>query len=107
MVSRYRKWLSAFLLADLRQVPMQELQACCDGFLFAGGRPNIHTEEYGHAETPANGNFDLARDASVLPLIQACIASGQPTFGICRGFQEVAVAMSTRCVPKYAICRAG
>ncbi|WP_236638119.1 gamma-glutamyl-gamma-aminobutyrate hydrolase family protein [Mangrovicoccus ximenensis] len=35
----------------------------------------------------------LPRDAIALPLIRACVERGQPILGICRGFQEVNVAM--------------
>jgi putative glutamine amidotransferase len=79
--------------ADPRFVSIDELLATCDGFLLTGGRPNVHPEEYGEAATEAHGAFDRARDAIVLPLIQACVERGQPFFGICRGFQEVNVAM--------------
>ena len=79
--------------SDPALVSVAELLELCDGFLLTGGRPNIHPEEYGEAETPAHGAFDRARDAVTLPLIRACVARGQPVFGICRGFQEVNVAM--------------
>jgi len=74
-------------------IAIQELMAICDGFLFTGGRPNIHPEEYGHAVTEAHGEFDRDRDGIALPLIRACIQAGQPVLGICRGFQEFNVAM--------------
>ena len=46
---------------DLARV--EDLLEVCDGFLLTGGRPNVHPEEYGHAETEAHGAFDRARDA--------------------------------------------
>ena len=79
--------------ADPRFVTVKELMATCDGFLFTGGRPNVHPEEYGERETEAHGAFDRARDAITLPLIRACVENGQPFLGVCRGFQEVNVAM--------------
>lgn len=79
--------------ADPRLVSVAELLEVCDGFLLTGGRPNVHPSEYGQEETPAHGAFDRARDAITLPLIRACVDRGQPFFGICRGFQEVNVAM--------------
>ncbi len=79
--------------ADPRLVSVPELLGACDGFLLTGGRPNVHPEEYGEAETPAHGAFDRCRDAITLPLIRACVERGQPFLGICRGFQEVNVAM--------------
>lgn len=79
--------------ADPSLVSVNELLATCDGFLLTGGRPNVHPEEYGEAETLAHGAFDRGRDAVVLPLVRACMERGQPFFGVCRGFQEVNVAM--------------
>lgn len=70
-----------------------QLMDLCDGFLFTGGRPNIHPEEYGHEETEAHGTFDRDRDRLALPLIRACVEKGQPILGVCRGFQEFNVAM--------------
>jgi putative glutamine amidotransferase len=78
---------------DPKLVSVAELMEVCDGFLLTGGRPNVHPEEYGEAETPAHGAFDRARDAITLPLVRACVERGQPFFGVCRGFQEVNVAM--------------
>lgn len=79
--------------SDPRLLQVEELLAACDGFLLTGGRPNVHPSEYGEEETPAHGAFDRNRDAIVLPLIRACVERGQPFFGICRGFQELNVAM--------------
>ena len=79
--------------ADPRFVSVDELLETCDGFLLTGGRPNVHPEEYGEAATEAHGAFDRARDAIALPLVRACVDRGQPFLGVCRGFQEVNVAM--------------
>jgi putative glutamine amidotransferase len=81
-------------------VSIEELMAACDGFVFTGGRPNVHPEEYGEEETAAHGAFDRCRDAVTLPLIRACVENGQPIFGICRGFQEVNVAMGGTLYPE-------
>ncbi|MDP4989715.1 MAG: gamma-glutamyl-gamma-aminobutyrate hydrolase family protein, partial [Marivita lacus] len=48
--------------ADPRFLSVNELLEVCDGFLLTGGRPNVHPEEYGEAETEAHGAFDRARD---------------------------------------------
>lgn len=79
--------------ADPELVSVEELMEICDGFVFTGGRANVHPDNYGEAETEAHGAFDRARDAITLPLIRACIEAGQPILGLCRGFQEVNVAM--------------
>jgi len=79
--------------ADPRYASTAELLEIFDGFLFTGGRPNVHPEEYGETPTEAHGAFDRCRDAVSLPLIRACVDRGQPILGVCRGFQEVNVAM--------------
>lgn len=86
--------------ADPAHVTVEELLEVCDGFLFTGGRPNVHPDEYGEAETEAHGEFDRARDAITLPLIRSCVDRGQPIFGVCRGFQEVNVAMGGTLYPE-------
>ena len=79
--------------SDPRFVAVDELLEACDGFLLTGGRPNVHPEEYGETPTAAHGQFDRARDSITLPLVRACLDRGQPVLGICRGFQEVNVAL--------------
>ena len=79
---------------------IDELRDSCAGFIFTGGRPNVHPEEYGEEATDAHGTFDRNRDRLVLPLIQACVAAGQPIMGICRGFQEVNVAFGGSLYPE-------
>lgn len=86
--------------ADPRYVSVPELMAACSGFLFTGGRPNVHPEEYGEEETAAHGAFDRARDAITLPLVRACAERGQPFLAVCRGFQEVNVAMGGTLYPE-------
>ena len=79
---------------------MEELLETFDGFLLTGGRPNVHPNEYGESATEAHGAFDRARDAITLPLVRACVERGQPFLGICRGFQEVNVAMGGTLYPE-------
>lgn len=86
--------------ADPALLDLADLLDCCDGFLLTGGRPNVHPEEYGEAATPAYGDFDRARDQIVLPLVRACVERGQPFLGVCRGFQEVNVAMGGSLYPE-------
>ncbi|MBX9595412.1 MAG: gamma-glutamyl-gamma-aminobutyrate hydrolase family protein [Roseomonas sp.] len=64
-----------------------------DGLMLTGSRSNVHPDHYqgpAHAEgTPE----DVARDSTTLPLIRAAIAAGLPVLAICRGFQELNVAL--------------
>lgn len=92
--------LPLIIPTDPRFVKIEDLLETCDGFLFTGGRPNVHPEEYGEAPTPAHGDFDRCRDAVSLPLIRACVERGQPILGVCRGFQEVNVAFGGTLYPE-------
>ncbi|WP_170331510.1 gamma-glutamyl-gamma-aminobutyrate hydrolase family protein [Ruegeria arenilitoris] len=92
--------LPLLIPSDPRYVTVEELLEVCDGFLLTGGRPNVHPEEYGEDATEAHGEFDRARDAITLPLVRACVERGQPFMGICRGFQEVNVAMGGTLYPE-------
>jgi putative glutamine amidotransferase len=85
--------LPVIIPSDPRFVSVAELLDLCDGFLLTGGRPNVHPQEYGEEETVEHGSFDRSRDAVTLPLVRACVERGQPFLGICRGFQEVNVAL--------------
>ena len=92
--------LPVIIPTDPRFVSTAELQEACDGIVFTGGRANVHPEEYGEEPTEAHGTFDRARDAVVLPLIRALVDRGQPFLAICRGFQEVNVAMGGSLYPE-------
>jgi len=69
------------------------LIARLDGIILTGSRSNVQPRLYQgppHAEgTPE----DAKRDATTLRLIRAAIAAGIPVFAICRGLQELNVAL--------------
>lgn len=92
-VAQVAEAIPLMIPADPRFLSVEELLETCDGFLLTGGRANVHPEEYGEAATAAHGAFDRARDSITLPLVRACVERGQPFLGLCRGFQEVNVAM--------------
>ena len=64
-----------------------------DGVLASGARSNVHPSLYGREATEADGPFDPGRDATSLPLIRRAIDRGVPLFAICRGIQELNVAL--------------
>ncbi len=88
------------LPANPAHVSVEDALSVCSGFILPGGRPNVHPEEYGHEETEAHGAFDRDRDRLVLPLIREAVARGVPVLGLCRGFQEMAVAFGSTLHPE-------
>ena len=99
-VSEVSHCLPVVIPSDPRLVSVDELLESFDGFVLTGGRPNVHPEEYGEEWTEAHGQPDRNRDAITLPLVRACVQRGQPFLGICRGFQEVNVAMGGSLYPE-------
>jgi putative glutamine amidotransferase len=63
-----------------------------DGLLITGAPSNVAPSLYG-ATARSGTELDPARDAITLPLLQAAIARGTPVLAICRGFQELNVAL--------------
>lgn len=64
-----------------------------DGILVTGSRSNVNPQLYGGEATEANGPYDPDRDATTLPLLKRVIERGVPVFAICRGIQELNVAL--------------
>lgn len=64
-----------------------------DGVLLTGSRSNVHPSHYGAPATPKAEPHDPRRDAVTLPLIAAALRRGVPLFAICRGMQELNVAL--------------
>jgi putative glutamine amidotransferase len=64
-----------------------------DGLLVSGSATNVHPSLYGKEARESDGPFDPARDATSLPLIRRAIERGIPMLAICRGIQELNVAL--------------
>jgi putative glutamine amidotransferase len=64
-----------------------------DGILMTGAVSNVHPPHYGEDASVDHEPYDHDRDAMTLKLIRAVIDRGMPLFCICRGFQELNVAM--------------
>jgi len=71
---------------------IDDILAAVDGLLFTGAPSNIAPIHYGGTNRPGT-ELDVARDATTLPLLRAAIARGTPVLAICRGFQELNVAL--------------
>ena len=63
-----------------------------DGLLFTGAPSNVAPGHYGQGARPGTEQ-DEVRDATTLPLLRAAIERGKPLLAICRGFQELNVAL--------------
>jgi putative glutamine amidotransferase len=64
-----------------------------DGVYLTGAGSNIDPALYGQDNETPNKTQDRDRDLFDLPLIRAALARGLPIFGICRGMQEINVAL--------------
>jgi putative glutamine amidotransferase len=64
-----------------------------DGILLTGSRSHVAPRHYGGTDAADDAPHDHARDATTLPLIRAAIARGIPVLAICRGMQELNVAL--------------
>ncbi len=81
-------------------IDIAEITAFADGILFPGGYSNIERHRYGLPDAPASEHQDPARDAVTLSLLPAAIASGLPLMCICRGLQELNVALGGTLYPR-------
>lgn len=72
---------------------VDQLVGMLDGLLLPGGRANVQPHHYGGPAFPDDEIIDPGRDGVVLRLIPAAIEAGVPVFGICRGIQEMNVAL--------------
>jgi putative glutamine amidotransferase len=64
-----------------------------DGIMFNGSPSNVAPMCYGADFDATPDLHDPARDATTLPLIRAALDRGMPILGICRGMQELNVAL--------------
>lgn len=69
------------------------LLAAVDGLLFTGSPSNVEPHRYGGEPSIEGTLHDPHRDATTLPLITAARDAGVPILALCRGFQELNVAL--------------
>ncbi|WP_037586485.1 gamma-glutamyl-gamma-aminobutyrate hydrolase family protein [Stenoxybacter acetivorans] len=64
-----------------------------DGLYLTGAYSDIEPHHYRDQSADDDALRDPARDNTTLPLIRTAVDMGLPVFGICRGLQEVNVAL--------------
>lgn len=74
-----------------------------DGLLVPGSPSNVHPSHYDGGESETPDLHDLDRDHTTLPLIRAAIARGVPLLAICRGIQELNVALGGSLIQRVHI----
>lgn len=73
--------------------PVDDVIERLDGIVLTGGRSNVEPHHYGGAPFRHDTMRDPLRDSTTLPLARKSIERGLPIFGICRGIQEINVAL--------------
>ncbi|MFM7120134.1 MAG: gamma-glutamyl-gamma-aminobutyrate hydrolase family protein [Gammaproteobacteria bacterium] len=73
-------------------VDLDQLLAGVDGVFLPGSASNVHPARYG-VHDPAPLEPDLQRDELTFRLIERVLALGIPLFAVCRGMQELNVAL--------------
>jgi putative glutamine amidotransferase len=64
-----------------------------DGILLTGSPSNVEPHHYGGAPSRPGTLHDPHRDGTTLPLIRTAVAEGVPILALCRGHQELNVAL--------------
>lgn len=64
-----------------------------DGLMLTGSPSNVHPSQYDTPASPEAEPYDRPRDATTLPIIRAALDHDVPLLAICRGFQELNVAL--------------
>ena len=79
-----------FPMADADDLPT--LLPLVDGVLLTGSPSNVEPTHFGEPGLPTE-ILDPRRDHLTMALVRAAIGAGTPLFGVCRGLQEINVAL--------------
>jgi putative glutamine amidotransferase len=81
------------IAAPVEPAEIDALLAHADGLLLTGSPSNVHPAHFDEPVHDESLPLDPARDAWTLPLIRRALATGLPLLAICRGTQEMNVAL--------------
>ncbi|MGQ3052249.1 MAG: gamma-glutamyl-gamma-aminobutyrate hydrolase family protein [Roseateles sp.] len=71
---------------------VHDLLPLVDGVLLTGSPSNVEATHFGAAALPTDV-LDPRRDRLTMALVREAVAAGTPLFGVCRGMQEMNVAL--------------
>jgi len=74
-------------------VDIDELLQQFDGIFLTGSYSNVEPHHYDGEPSEEGTLHDPHRDAVTLPLVKRALECGVPVFAVCRGFQELNVAL--------------
>jgi putative glutamine amidotransferase len=74
-----------------------------DGLLLTGSPSNVHPDRYGGGASETPEWHDLERDHTTLSLIREAVDRGIPLLAICRGIQELNVALGGTLVQRVHV----
>ena len=92
-VERFSGCVPVMLPALGDRLDVESVVEHIDGLVLPGGRANVEPHHYDGPPFPNDEPIDPERDATVLAMVRACVAAEVPVFGICRGIQEMNVAL--------------
>lgn len=76
-----------------KDLVLDEFLTRIDGLLLTGSLSNVEPCHYAGTDSQPGTLHDPKRDETTLPLIRRALELGVPLLGICRGFQEINVAL--------------
>src|SRR6056297_564005 len=76
-----------------RHIDRTHMLETMDGLLFTGSPSNVEPHHYGGPPSEEGTLHDPERDEMTLPLILQALEMGVPVLAVCRGFQEMNVAL--------------
>ena len=92
-IERFAGCMPVMLPALGDRLDVESIVERIDGLVLTGGRANVEPCHYDGPPFPEDEPVDPQRDATALAMVRACVAAEVPVFGICRGIQEMNVAL--------------
>ena len=92
-VSEFANCIPLLLPGMGERLDVSALVPQIDGLVLTGGRANVEPHHYDGPDFPDDEPIDPCRDGTALAMVRTCVEHQIPVFGICRGIQEMNVAL--------------